>query len=158
MNHDVDQSRHQNRPSRQPTTNRRRSRVHVADADLVEASPAGITHRKTAAAKYVSIRKSPSPKNYRLPFRRGPLGSMPVFMTRGKRGSHERQVCGLPAAATNVGIRPRTGGIARWFVTVAGINVGALLYRNAEATMLMHTRRARTPVGNRLTATSNRRL
>lgn len=41
--------------------------------------PQGIANRKTAAAKSVSIRKSPSRKNYRLAMERVPHGSIPVL-------------------------------------------------------------------------------
>ena len=127
MNHDVDQSRHQNRPSRQRTANRRRSRVHVADADLVEVSPQGSPTGRLPPGSPFPSGNPRLARTIALHKRRGPLGSMPVFMTRGKRGSHERQVCGLPAA----GDQCRHPPAHRWHSTMVRDGRGNQRWRAA---------------------------
>ena len=121
-------SRRQNGQSGQRTAIRRCTRAFLWPMPTwSKPDPQRIANPQTAAAKSVSIRKSPSRKNYRLTYEaRVPHGSIPVFMIRAFEAATKDKLCCLPG---NENHRLREPSLSR---KPDGVPVSALASDRAE--------------------------
>ena len=120
--------RRKNGQSGQPTAIRRCTRAFLWPMPTW-SKPRSVADRQpeTAAAKSVSIRKSPSRKNYRLAYEvRVPDGSIPVFMIRAFEAATKDKLCCLPGSENH---RLREPSLSR---KPDGVPVSALASDRAE--------------------------